>query len=626
MQQARFFAGKCLVSGVILCISFPLFSQPGPDYWQQEIRYQMDVRLDVHTDRLSARQEITYKNNSPDVLHELFFHLYFNAFQPGSEMDVRSMTIPDPDPRIGDRISQLTPREQGYQKILRITQGATDLAFSVDGTILRVKPAKPIAPGKTIRLSMAYEAQVPLQIRRNGRDNIEGIRYSMAQWYPKMCEYDRSGWHTDPYIAREFYGVWGDFDVTISLDSAYTVAATGQLQNASSMGHGYGGQAQQKTAMTTWRFKASRVHDFVWAADPDYVHEVFTGKTGLVFHTFYQDHEIFTRAWQQLPAIMDEVYAFIREHFGPYPYSHFSIIQAGDGGMEYPMATLITGERPLGSLVGVTVHEFLHSWFYGVLGFNESLYYWMDEGFDNYAEILVMNHLKAKGLLHGTPDEFPFDGDFKNYYAIHTRGIEEPLSTHADHFAYNTAYGFAAYGKGSIFLHQLEYVIGSEPFRKGLLLFYDAWKFKHPDATDFIRIMEKVSGLQLDWYQQYMVYTTKTIDYTVDSLFEKDGQTHVTLVNLGKMPMPVDVEIREKNGKSTWLTIPIDLMRGAKSAADPQGRAYTVMPEWNWVDPVYGFVLPVPVQSLERITIDPLRRMADMDRTNNEWPRPSEEN
>jgi len=397
------------------------------------------------------------------------------------------------------------------------------------------------------------------------------------------------------------------------------------LKNAKTIAHGYGGKSKKAGKKTTWQFEALRVHDFVWAADPDYVHDTYACKNGVTFNTFYQASETNSRNWKKLPAIMEEALNYINENFGAYPYPQFSFIQAGDGGMEYPMATLITGNRPLVSLVGVSVHEFLHSWFYGIFGFNESLYYWMDEGFTNYAELRVTEHLKAKGLIPGQPNEFPFEGDFRNYYTIVTRGIEEPLSTHADHFEYNSAYSFAAYNKGSIFLHQLEYVIGTTAFNKGMLDFYNTWKFKHPDADDLMLVMEKASGMQLDWYKEYMVFTTKTIDYGIDSLMDINQHTWVHLINYGKMPMPVDLEVELTDGTSYFYTVPLDLMLGSKSQEDPMGKPYTVLPTWNWVNPEYLFDLPFAANQIKTIIIDPFHRMADQDRNNNEWPPKPEE-
>ncbi len=183
---------------------------------------------------------MVYTNNSPDKLDKVYFHLYWNAFQPGSEMDVRSQELgkilingrPDWDSRVKDRISKLTPSEIGYEKIKSLKMNGVAQPMQVHGTILEVDLTKPIAGNSSVTFDLVFEDQVPVQIRRSGRDNAEGIRYSMSQWYPKLCEYDYEGWHTEQYVAREFYGVWGDYDVTINLDKSYKIGATGVLANA----------------------------------------------------------------------------------------------------------------------------------------------------------------------------------------------------------------------------------------------------------------------------------------------------------------------------------------------------------------------------------------------------------
>lgn len=613
------FSVFCLVYGLLVS-SLPVCeAQSKKDYWQQEVSYCMEVSLDVKTDQLTGSQTIKYRNNSPETLEKIFFHLYLNAFQPGSAMDVRARTLPDPDPRIGSRISRLNPRETGFQHILKLTQDGTDLDFEVAGTILEVKLAKPIKPGQSSRFDMQYEAQIPIQVRRTGHDNQEGIRYSMSQWYPKLCEYDKRGWHADPYIAREFYGVWGDFDVRININAAYTVAASGVLVNAEKIGHGYSNAFTPARDELTWHFIAKNVHDFVWAADPEYTHDTHTCADGVILHAFYRPHLSFTDNWQALLPIMEEALSYINANFGKYPYPVYSFIQGGDGGMEYPMATLITGNRSLTSLVGVSVHEILHSWFQMVLGFNESYYYWMDEGFTNYAAERVMRYLRSKRLIPGTPDPFPFEGFYAGYNNLVMADLQEPLSTHADHFENHASYSISAYAKGAVFLNQLEYVIGKPAFDKGMLAFFEAWKFKHPDDNDFIRVMEKVSGLELDWYKDYMIYTTKTIDYAIDTV-ESSGQTStITLHRLSAMPMPIDIIIICKGGTTLYYTIPLDIMLGAKTETAEDGSVVQVLPDWTWVDPYYSFQVPLGTDQMLSVSIDPSRRMADLDRENNSW-------
>jgi len=214
------------------------FANPS-DRWQQKADYEMKIDFDVNNHQFDGEQTIEYTNNSPDTLYKVYYHLYFNAFQPNSMMDVRSRTIKDPDRRVGDRISKLSPDEIGYHEIQELKQDGQELSYDVVGTILEVQLAKPIMPRSKTKLSMKFHSQVPLQIRRSGRNNAEGIDYSMAQWYPKLCEYDYQGWHANPYVGREFYGIWGDFKVDIEIDDSYVLAGSGIITNAKKIGRGY---------------------------------------------------------------------------------------------------------------------------------------------------------------------------------------------------------------------------------------------------------------------------------------------------------------------------------------------------------------------------------------------------
>ncbi|HNG90562.1 MAG TPA: M1 family metallopeptidase, partial [Saprospiraceae bacterium] len=428
--------------------------------WQQRVDYSMTIDMDVNTHQYRGQQRLVYTNNSPDTLTQVFYHLYFNAFQPGSMMDVRSRTIEDADRRVGDRISRLKPNEQGWIKVGSLSQNGKALQFETNETILEVRLAQPLLPGKSATFDMAWQAQVPLQIRRSGRSNREEVAYSMAQWYPKMCEYDPRGWHANPYVAREFYGVWGDFDVKISIDKKYVVAAGGYLQNAAEVGCGYEEKGQKVKRpdgdKITWHFKTPNVHDFVWAADPDYEHLKVKADDGSIMRFFWKKGQKYDSTWRKLPAIMNVARNEMNRLCGKYPYQEYAFIQGGDGGMEYPLATLITGNRDLNSLVGVAVHEQLHTWYQMILGTNESLYAWMDEGFTAYTETLVMNELARQGLLPDTEyEENPFVGDYRAYANLAQSGKEEPLSTHADHFHTNFGYGTAAYVKGAVALRQL---------------------------------------------------------------------------------------------------------------------------------------------------------------------------
>lgn len=600
---------------------FFLNADAQPDRWQQRVSYEMKIDFDVKTHQFKGTQRLVYLNNSPDTLDRVFYHLYFNAFQPNSMMDVRSRTIADPDGRVGSRISRLQPDEIGYQHIQSLKQNGTEVSYQDENTILEVKLAEPIMPQSSAVLEMEFTGQVPIQIRRSGRDNAEGIAYSMAQWYPKMCEYDYQGWHADPYIAREFYGVWGDFDVTITIDSSYTIGGSGYLQNPCEIGHGYCANPSRKdqNGKLTWHFLAPNVHDFMWAADPEYRHLTHKAADGTELHFFFQENDRTKDSWPQLGSIMDSVFSYADRNFGKYPYKQYSFVQGGDGGMEYPMATLITGERSLGSLVGVATHELMHSWYQMVLGTNESLVAWMDEGYTSYASTRIMDYLVRNKIIAGTPSDNPFQRVYAGYTRFTQSGAEEPLSTHADHFQTNSAYGMGSYTKGQIFLNQLEYVIGKPAFDRGLLRYFNTWKFKHPNANDFIRIMEKESGLELDWYKEYMVNTTHTIDYAIENIEAAGDSTLITLRRIGLMPMPQDVIVQRKGGQPLAFTIPLTLMRGEKQELW-EGHPFQLLPDWPWTHPQYQFKIPVKHQDVEKIELDPSQRMADVDLSNNIFP------
>ncbi|HMO41304.1 MAG TPA: M1 family metallopeptidase [Saprospiraceae bacterium] len=602
----------CILTGIAQTI------MAQPERWQQRVSYQMEIDFDVTTHRYQGRQNLVYINNSPDTLHKVFYHLYLNAFQSGSVMDVRSRTILDPDFRVRDRIANLKPDEIGYQRIQKLQQNGLPIEYKVEGTILEVTLREPILPHSSTIFYMEWAAQIPLQIRRNGRDSDEGIAYSMAQWYPKMCEYDYQGWHANPYIGREFYGIWGDFDVKITIDKRYTVGGTGYLQNPEAIGHGYTDQPVTPAGdKLTWHFIAPNVHDFMWGADPEYTHDKLERPDGLTMHFFYKKNERTAENWAMLPKIMDEAFNFINKTYGQYPYRQYSFVQGGDGGMEYPMATLITGNRPLASLVGVSVHELMHSWYQMLLGTNESLYAWMDEGFTTYASNVVMNHLREQGLLPGAkPQPNPQANTYAGYFALARSGREEPMTVHADHFLTNFAYGAAAYNKGAVFLHQLEYVIGKKAFDQGLRRYYYTWRYKHPNANDCIRIFEKESGLELDWYKEYWVHTTHTVDYGVQSVVADGNSTKITLAKVGAMPMPLDVEVTYKDGSREIFNIALDIMRGNKPQEDAK-VAYTMLAAWPWVNPTYEFTINKALRTIDKVVIDPTSRMADISRENN---------
>lgn len=633
-------------AAAFLSLHCSLYAQP--DRWQQRVKYSMDVDVNVSTNRLTGKQTLAYTNNSPDTLRKVFYHLYWNAFQPNSMMDARSRELGkriagfdrngkeqrDWDARVRDRIQQLGPDEIGYQKVLSLTMNGVALSYKVDETILEVTLKTPILPKATVVFQMQFEAQVPLQIRRSGRDNPNTtVRYSMSQWYPKMCEYDYEGWHPTPYVAREFYGIWGDYDVTIRIDKSYILGGSGYLQNPNTIGYGYEAKGAKVVRPAgdklAWHFIAPNVHDFVWAADPEYRHLVRpVPNGGPVINVLYKNPANDPQKdtlWNFLAESAVTALPYMEAHFGKYPYKQYSFIHGGDGGMEYPMATLINGPS-----LGTAFHEWMHSWYQGMLGTNESEYAWMDEGFTTWAEGRVsgwfyQDLLKRQPWNEGlakvvekTKSSLPLyqAGSYAGYFSLVKSGLQEPLTTHADHFNTNAAYGTAAYNMGAMFIEQLGYIVGDAVRDQIMLEYYKEWRFKHPNANDFVRVAQKVSGIQLDWYKEYWINTTKTIDYKIDSLWEVDGKATIRLKMLGKMPMPLDVYVEYKDGSKVLAYIPQYLMFGEKPVEDPAIPRKSYEP-WKWTHPTYTFTLDKRLQDVKVVDIDPTQRMADVDRANN---------
>ena len=604
---------------ILFCSSLIVSAQP--DRWQQKIAYNINVDMNVVTNQFKGVEKIDYWNNSPDTLDRVFFHLYWNAFQPNSMMDVRSRELGktilgtdrngndfhDWDDRVKDRIQHLQPNEIGYDSAVYVKLNGINQKLIYHETILEVELKTPLLPHSKNSFEVSFNCQVPIQIRRSGRDNAEGIRYSMSQWYPKMVEYDYQGWNANPYIAREFYGVWGDYNVNISIDKNYMLAGSGTIQNPNEVGYGYQAENVRLKAPLgknlTWKFAAQNVHDFVWAADTAYAMIKKQIPNGPLFYFVYKKVDSLQSAWENVANTIEKAYPFIAKKFGAYPYKNYSFIQGGDGGMEYPMATLVKSAS-----VGTAIHEFMHSWYQGMMGTNESLYPWMDEGFATYAELRTTAWLKQD-------TGFAFINSYNSYFRIVRSGKEEALSTHADHYNTNYAYGVASYSKGSMYLSQLGYIVGEENLDKILLEYYNEWRFKHPNPNDFVRIAEKISGIELQWFNQYWINTTRTIDYAIGDINMNGSNASITLKRIGLMPMPVDVLITYKDGTEELHYIPMNLMYGTKPAENSIKRM--VEPEWKWVDPEYVFNCTKPVTDIKSIEIDPSQRMADVNRVNN---------
>ncbi|WP_284651196.1 M1 family metallopeptidase [Flavobacterium terrisoli] len=613
-------------------VSVVTVSAQSNGYWQQKVDYKMEVTMDVKNYQYKGKQELIYTNNSSDTLRRVYYHLYNNAFQPGSEMDARIQSIPDPDKRMTNkvknaegkeitesRLKTLKPNEIGFLRVSNVKQDGVSAKAKEVSTILEVDLVQPILPGKSTLLTLDFDGQVPVQIRRSGRNNKEGVELSMTQWYPKMAEFDFEGWHADPYIAREFHGVWGNFDVKITLAKDYLIGGSGYLQNKNEIGYGYQDNGvvvtvPKKQKTLTWHFLAPNVHDFAWAADKNYLHDVVKTDFGTTLHFIYKNNPKIIETWKKAQPKTVQLMGFYNKTIGKYPYEQYTVIQGGDGGMEYAMSTLVLGEGTLDGLVNSVIsHEMAHSWFQHVLASNESKHPWMDEGGASFLEDLGVNEIAEK------KSENPFSGAYKSYVDLANSGLEEPLSTHGDHFSYNKIYSTCSYSKGEIFIAQMIYLIGKENLMKTMKRYYADFKFKHPTPNDLKRTAERVSGANLDWYLNEWTQTTHTIDYgikTVESATDGVQRTGVSLERIGRMPMPIDVLVEYTDGTKESFYIPLRMMSFEKENPTPEIKR-TILNDWAWAQPNYFFEIPKSKAAIKKITLDPSGLMADVKKSNN---------
>lgn len=631
---------------LFLLFALPVIAQPS-DYWQQHVSYVISGTLIDSIHSFDGKLAVVYTNNSPDTLHEVYFHLYYNAFQPGSMMHERSKELNDRG--VADKIDHYKRSDWGEQRIEKIGEPSEStisitgtlfevptnpLVFEVTGTIMKVTLNKPLPPKSSVTIKMPFFVQIPPLTRRGGWMNDAGIKYSMSQWYPKVCEYDREGWHHQEYVAREFYGVWGEFDVTMNVPSKFCVGSTGQCQNPEEVGWGYDQIAKgikkgkvypdsvlstQHSALTTWHFKASNVHDFAWVAH-EYIHEWDTWSDTITVHCLYKPTE--EKYWSEA---MPNTFAMLDHHskkVGWYQYRNFTNTHGGDGGMEYPQ--LIMDGSPGAGLI---MHEGGHQWFYGMLGNNETRYAFLDEGFTEFIEMTGMDAYYGRHNERSpyrdtswlTKMFIPEYDSRRNYYApylnLATDGYEEPLTIPHDWFREGVNAG-QVYFKTLAGLAQLEYVLGDSMFWAGMKEYFRRWHFKHPNLNDFKRAMQDVSGADLDYYFDEWFGSTRTIDYEAESLkSEKRDSGYLTTVKLENKDLgvaPIDLTLHYEDGSSGIATIPLSVNQGSAYKKPEEGRLF--FPNWDWVKKEYegSIITPKEVSWYE---IDSSCRLMDINRS-----------
>ena len=577
-----------------IALTSTIYSQKNT--WQQEVNYAITANLDDQKGVVLGEETIEYTNNSKDSLSEIYLHLYWNAFKKGSH----AFNVLEKDQ------AEMTQSDFGAIDIVAIKINGENYDVDVFESIGKIKLKKPIAPSAKTQLIIKFSSKMPACINRAGKDNSSGTDFTLTQWYPKICRYDSQGWHTDPYFGREFAGTFGNYNVAITCNKRYILAGTGLLTNKLYTTNGWADKQNvtQQGEITEWKFVAENVHDFAWAAETEWIHNsIRIDQTD--FHFFY--HQEYKIEWENLMANWKKAYAICKEEFGEYPYPQFSFIQAGEGYMEYPMCTMLEGSRM--DFFNTACHEFMHNYFYGIYGSDENLHHWMDEGVTCYAEARISQ-------LEGENKNYLSEA-MSSYNWVRMMYPEEPISTAANHFDHDYAYYNAAYYKGQLFPELIRYMIGDKNMKKGFHRYYANWKFKHPEPNDFVKTFEDVSQMELTWFQNYWLNTTKTIDFGIDSVKKSKNTLSFTITREG-IPLPVEFSVELKDGTIKYYYIPLDLNNNVKTDFY---RSTQTLAKWSCGELNYSISLPgISLKDVLKITLDPDGFFPDVFMENNSWP------
>ncbi len=597
---------------------------PGAAYWQQRVDYVIQATLDTQANRLSGQERITYSNNSPDTLRYLWLQLDQNLFTDTS----RGAALFGPAGWYGSGAAAGgftidTVRQPALPPATnRRRQAARALAWKAYGTMMRVELPQPLAPRHRYVFELVWS--FPFQDGLSSRMGIERVDgatiYEVAQWYPRLAVYDDiRGWNTEPYLGQgEFYLEYGSFDVRLTLPAGMIVAATGVLRNpqtvltpverarlalarlsdttvvvrsreelADSTSRPHNGRGT-----LTWHFTADSVRDFAWAAAPHFIWDAARANQGrTLVMSFYPPSA--DSLWSRATQFGRTALAFYSRRLVPYPYPVAINVNGIENGMEYPMIVFCHERTSAALLYSVTDHEFGHTWFPMMVGSNERLYPWMDEGFNTfinyYSQTRVFPELAAR---RSNPD---------NYLQSVRQGLSQPIMTPADRI--RGTLRELAYNKPGLGLRILrETIAGPERFDPVFREYIRRWAFRHPAPADFFRTMEDGLGLDLSWFWRGWFYGTGVLDQAVDSVVVRTDSSgrvssRIVLRNTGDLVMPVLLQLTPDAGAPRRLRLPVQV--------------------W-YAGTRYSLTVPGAVR---QVVVDPDAALPDVNRGNNAWSR-----
>jgi len=619
--------------------------KPYEGYWQQDVHYTIKAEIDDLQNFISGNEELIYTNNSPDTLAFVYFHLFQNAFQPGSYLDELSLA---------NDVHYNYGRWESEKKgtiVEKIQSNNIELRSELDNTILKVFLSSPLLPGGSINFNIefkSYFGDAGVRRRMQKFSSWGFTHYNGAQWYPKISVYDRKfGWTADQHMNREFYGDYGTFDVSLTFPNIYIVDATGVLMNEQEMlpdtlrkkldisnfkdkpfGFPPSLPIMPDDTKKTWKFHAENVHDFAFTADPTYrIGEVVT-ESGVRCIALAQESH--ASGWQNAADYAKKSIEFYSRMIGPYAWPKIIVCDARDG-MEYPMLSMDGGSDP--GYRDLLAHEIAHQWFYGMVGNNETYRAFLDEGFSQFIESECLVELEGYwGLNRKSSNKYverfrdsvsvPYRYVYSGYVNEAMKGKDGFINTHSDNFngalGQGGGYGMV-YRKAAVMLYALQYVLGDSLFGKAMQNYFSEWKFCHPYPEDFRNSIIHFTHIDLNWFFDQWIETDKRVDYAIRRVhkLKEDDMYSITFKRKERMQMPLDFRVYAIDGKIYNYHIPNRNFIKQTDAA--------VLPKWyGWdkLNPTYNAVIHVP-SGIDSVRIDPTLRLADINMLNNTIPFPT---
>lgn len=601
---------------------------PGPSYWQNRADYKINVKLDEATNSISGDVEITYKNSSPDKMPFLWLQLDQNQFNDqsrgGKTTGISGGRFGNTGFGGGYDVSFVSA-EKSFTEKKKTLLRSVYAEHLVDDTRMQIRLSEPLNPNEEIKIKINYSFKVP----RYGSDRMgkletaDGTIYEMAQWYPRMCVYDDvEGWNTLPYLgAGEFYLEYGDVEYAVTVPWNHIVVGSGELLNPTEVltaeqikrlndarnsdktivirGKEEINDANsrpRKDGTLTWRFRCTQTRDVAWATSKSFIWDAArinlpSGKKSLAQSVYPAESTTGKDSWVRSTEFVKGCIEFYSKYVYEYTYPVATNVAGVCGGMEYPGIVFCDYKSTGEGLWGVTDHEFGHNWFPMIVGNNERKYAWMDEGFNTF-----INDLSTKNFNNG---EF--------YSPLSVRQLapmfydKDPIMNIPDVVQHNNL-GIAAYYKPGYGLTMLrEVILGEKRFDYAFREYVNRWAFKHPTPLDFFRTMEDAAGEDLGWFWKGWILNDWKIDQGVkDVNYVQQDATKgsvITIENIEKMPMPVTLDIREANGKTQRVQLPVEVWQ----------RGSTWQFRYNSTSPI------------ESIIIDPENKLPDVNTKNNQW-------